>query len=104
MTASLLKSLGLFSVFWPFSIILKFEWSLLVLLFPSPLSLFNNPSATVTRGPIMIAVYITFMFHRFFNSLARSRYLSFFSLSFNFTPLAAGTAKLTFLQVVFFFC
>ena len=38
-TASLLKSPGLFSVFWPFSIILSFGWSLLVLQLPSPQSL-----------------------------------------------------------------
>ena len=30
MTASFLKSPGLFSVFWPSSIMLSFEWSLLV--------------------------------------------------------------------------
>ena len=34
--ASLLKSPGLFSVFWPISIMLWFGWSPLVLLFPSP--------------------------------------------------------------------
>ena len=36
-TASLLKSPGLFLVFWPFSIILSFRWSLLVCQLPSPL-------------------------------------------------------------------
>ena len=35
-TASLIKSLGLFLVFWPISTILLFGWSPLVLLFPSP--------------------------------------------------------------------
>ena len=35
-TASLLKSPGLFSVFWPFSIILSFRWSPLVRQLPSP--------------------------------------------------------------------
>ena len=35
-TASLLKSPGLFSVVWPISIMQQFGWSLLVLLFPSP--------------------------------------------------------------------
>ena len=38
-TASLLKSPELFSVFWPISIIQLFGWSPLVLLFPSPLVL-----------------------------------------------------------------
>ena len=45
---------------------------------------------------------ITFMFHSYFNSLARSRYLSFFSLSFSFILWSAGTAKSTILQILFF--
>ena len=44
-----------------------------------------------------------FMFHSFFNSLARSRYLFFFSLSFRFILWSAGTAKSTILQIFFFF-
>ena len=43
------------------------------------------------------------MLHSFFNSLARTRYLSFFSHSFSFILWSAGTAKSTMLQVVFFF-
>ena len=65
---------------------------------------FNNPLVTVPRAPITIGINVTFMFHIFFNSLARSRYLYFFSLSFNFTLWSAGTAKSTILQVPFFFC
>ena len=42
------------------------------------------------------------MFHSFFNSLARSRYLSFFSLSFSFILWSTGTAKPTILQVLFY--
>ena len=42
------------------------------------------------------------MFHSFFYSLARSMYLSFFSLSFNFTLWSAGTGKFTILLVLFF--
>ena len=41
-TASLFKSPGLFSVFWPISIIQLFQWSPLVLLFPSTLSLYHS--------------------------------------------------------------
>ena len=41
-------------------------------------------------------------FHSFFNSLGWSRYLSFFSHSFNFTMWSAGTAKSTILQVLSF--
>ena len=45
---------------------------------------FNNPLITVPNAPI-----VTFMFHSFFNSLVRSRYLSFFSLSFRFIQWSA---------------
>ena len=62
---------------------------------------FTNPLVTVPRTPITISINITFIFHSFFNSSARSWYLSFFSLSFNFTLLSAGTAKNTILQFLF---
>ena len=64
---------------------------------------FINPLVTVSRAPITIGITYTFMFRRFFNSLARSRYLSFFLLSFNFTLWPARTAKFTILRVLFFF-
>ena len=63
---------------------------------------FNNPLVIVPNAPNTIGTIVTFMFHSFFNSLARSRYLSFFSLSFRFI-LSAGTAKSTSLQILFFF-
>ena len=62
----------------------------------------TNLLLTVPRAPITIGITVTFMFHSFFNSLARSRYLYFFSLSFTFTLWSAGTAKYTILQVLFF--
>ena len=40
---SLLKSPGLFSVFWPLTIMLSFGWSPLVCQLPNPPSPFNNP-------------------------------------------------------------
>ena len=61
-----------------------------------------NPSVTVPRAPITIGIIVTFMFHIFYNSLEKSWYLSFFSLSFNFTLSSAGTAKSTILQVLLF--
>ena len=64
-------------------------------------SLFSNPIVTVPNAPITIVIIVTFMFHNFFNSLARSRYLFFFSHSFSFILLAVGKAKLTILQVLF---
>ena len=39
---------------------------------------FNNPLVSVPKAPITIGTIVTFMFHSFFNSLARSRYFFFF--------------------------
>ena len=64
---------------------------------------FNYPLVIVPKAPITIGTIVTFMFHSFFNSLARSRYLSFFSLSFRFILWSAGTAKSTILQILFLF-
>ena len=64
---------------------------------------FSNPLVTVPNAPITIGIIVTCMFHSFFNSLARSRYLSFFSHSFSFILWSAGTSKSTILQVLFFF-
>ena len=69
---------------------------------PPTSSPFNNPLITVPKAPITIGIIVTFMVHSFFNSLARSRYLSFFSYSFSFILLSAGTAKSTILQLLFF--
>ena len=57
----------------------------------------------VPNASIIIGIIVTFIFYSFFNSLARSRYLSFFSHSFSFILWSAGTAKSTILQVLFFF-
>ena len=64
---------------------------------------FNNSMVTVPKAPITIGIIVTFMFHSFCNSLARSRYLSFSSLSFSFILWSVGTAKSTILRVLFFF-
>ena len=61
---------------------------------------FNNPLVIVPNATITIGTIITFMCHSFFNSLARSRYLSFFSLSFRFILCSARTAKSTILQII----
>ena len=63
---------------------------------------FNNPLFIVPKAPITIGTIVTFMFPSLFNSLARSRYLSFFSHSFSFILWSGGTAKLTILEVLFF--
>ena len=51
-------------------------------------STFNNPLVTVQITPITIGLIVTFMLHRSFNYLARSRYLSFFSLTLSFHILS----------------
>ena len=64
---------------------------------------FNSPLDTVPNAPITIGIIVTFTFHILKkNSLARSRYLSFFSLSFSFILWSAGRAKSTILQVLFY--
>ena len=66
-------------------------------------SLCTNPFMTVTSASITIGIIITFMFHSFFSSLARSKYLFLFLLSFSLTLWSAGTAKFTIPQVLFLF-
>ena len=63
---------------------------------------FSNPLVTVPNAPITIRIIVTCMLHSFFNSLARSRYLSLFSYSFSFILWSAGIAKSTILQDLFF--
>ena len=63
---------------------------------------FSNSSVTVPNSPTTIVIIVTSMFLSFFNSLERSRYLSFFSYSFSFVLWSAGIAKSTILQVLFF--
>ena len=53
----------------------------------------TNPLVTVQSAPITIGVTVTWMFHCFFNSQARSRYLALFSPSFSFTLCSVRTAK-----------
>ena len=62
---------------------------------------FNNHLVTVPNAPITIGTIVTYSFHSFLNFLARSRYLSFFSLSFRFILWSTGTAKSTILQILF---
>ena len=68
------------------------------------ISNFSSPSSvTVPRAPLTMGITVTFMLQSFFQFLRMSRYLSFFSLSFNFTLWSVGTAKSTIQQVLFFF-
>ena len=62
---------------------------------------FNDSLVIVPKAPITIGTIVTFMFHSFLYSLARSWYLSFFSHSFRFILWSARTAKSTILQILF---
>ena len=57
---------------------------------------FNNPFVIVPNAQSLLSWSTAF-----FNSLARSRYLSFFSLSFRFILWFAGTAKSKILEILF---
>ena len=65
---------------------------------PCKNSLGIAPSVLTTIG-----ITISFMFHSFIISLAKSRKLSLFSLSFIFARWSDGTIKSTNQQVLFFF-
>ena len=60
----------------------------------------TNPLVTIPNTLIAIDITFTFMFQSFFNSLARSTYLSLFSL---FYPVVSRTAKSTIRQILIFF-
>ena len=60
-----------------------------------------NPSVTVLRAPIITGFTVTFLFYSFVSSLAKLRYLSVFSFSFNFNLWSDGTTKSTTLQDLF---
>ena len=63
---------------------------------------FNNHIITVPKATITIGIIVTFTFHSSFNSLARSRYLCFFSYFFSFILLSAVTENSTILQILLF--
>ena len=73
------------------------------------LQIFNSTSllsrllGTISSGPITISITVTFMYQKSCCSLARSMYLSIFSLSFIFIQWSAETVKSTRWQV-FCFC
>ena len=101
-TSSLLKSPELFSVFWLISTALVWMVSIRLLIYKSDTPIIN-PFVTVQRASITTDTTVIFLSHSFFNYQARSRYLSFFSFSFNFTQWTARTVKFTILQLLSIF-
>ena len=89
------------------SILVDLIYAIFCMVFICPLvstssSPLTNPLEIVPRAPIKIGFTVTFMSHSFFSSLARSKYWSHFSLSFNPTLWSAGTAKSTLQQLLSF--
>ena len=62
---------------------------------------FFNPLVTVPKVPITIHIIVTFMFHSFFNSLARSRYLSLFTF-FQFYYVVSRDSKVDYFAYFLF--
>ena len=67
MTTSLQKSPGLFSIFWPISIMMVSSRPVI----SKSSSSCTNSLVTVPRAPITIGIIVTLMLHSFFNSLAK---------------------------------
>ena len=67
---------------------------------------FINTLGIVPGAPITFGITVTYMFYSVFSSLARFKYSSVFSLSFNFNLWSAGTTCCLFLSFFsfFFFC
>ena len=61
---------------------------------------FNNPLVIVSNAPITIGTIVTFMFHRFFNSLARSRYFNFLQI---YSVVRRDSKVYNFVDSLFFF-
>ena len=98
--ASYLMSSGLFLVFWPILIMLRFGWSSFVpwiltfpVSFPSFWDRFKHPNYNWHH----CYPYVK----RFFSSLVISKYLSLFLLILIFTEWSTGTAKSTIRQTLF---
>ena len=104
-TASLLKSPGLFLVFWPFSIMLSFGWSPPVRQFSKSSNLFSNPLVTVPNAPMTIGIIVTFMFHSFFQFPSKVEVLVLLFTFFQFYSVVSRDSKVDYVaSSLFFFC
>ena len=89
------------------SILADLNNSVLLMVMARPLisnssSPLTKPLGTVTSAPITIGITATFMFHRFYRPLVRSKSLSLFSFSLIFTRWSSGVIKFPIRQVLFF--
>ena len=55
---------------------------------------FSNPLVTVPKAPLTIGITVTCMFHNFFNSLARSKYLFFLFTFVQFHSVVSKDSKI----------
>ena len=77
-------------------------WMILILsLISNSFSLFFKLLGTIPRAPTTNSITVTLMFHSIFSSLARSKYLFIFLLSFIFPLWSARMAKSAWWQVLF---
>ena len=70
-------------------------------LISNSLGLFSKLLGPTPSAPSIIGITVTFMFHRYFCNLARSKYLFLFLYSFMLKLWSVGTSKSTWWQVLF---
>ena len=95
MTASLFRSSGLFSVFWP---IFNNAVLWMVSVRP-PIFKFSSPWWSFWVPPSTVGISVTFRFYSFFSQST----WTLFSFPLIFTPWSAGTVKSIIRQVLIFF-
>ena len=93
-TASFLKSPGLFSVFWPFSTRPPTSKS------SSP---FRNHLVTVPNAPITIGIIVTCMFHSFFQFPSKVEVLILLFTFFQFYSVVSRDSKVDYFSSSLFF-
>ena len=101
-TASLLKYSGLFSVFRPILIMQVWRISVPPLISKS-LNPLTKPLEIIPSKSVTIGITVIFMFHSYFSSLTRSRYLSLFIAFFDFHLVVGGDCKVHYLAGSFFY-
>ena len=78
-------------------------WMILVCpLISNSSSTLSKPLGSIPSTPTTISITVIFMFHSFFSSLVRFKYLSLFSFSYIFTLPSWWMAKSTIQQVLNF--
>ena len=100
--ASLIRSPGLFSVFWSILTIIYVGWSWFILWFSTLSALLAKPLETVPSAPTTTVPTVNFMFHSFFSSLLQVIASLFVFFFFIFTPWSTGIENFPSQEVLFF--